>query len=468
MILLFSLLWLLAIILLIADWRRETNRWLSAVAFFSGCGSLSVILEAYSLPVVNYFDGVNNVLTSASTIGFLSSLSHHMAPYALLIYGMSNTLLFQELLHHWKNRLKLILLIPPLVMHFMFPFKGGYDPSFLVLSLWATPYIMGANLLLILSFFRARNEEIRQQKLLNCIIVSPITLYALLSNYILRIFNNHEAWLFHRWFIVIQFSLFVFFSVRYGALGVKIRFEKLHLERTRKSISSGTAIISHTIKNEITKISMCSDYIKDNCKDPNEYVTNSLDIIRESINHLQAMVSRINDQMSDIELKKSKNSINEICDAALMMVTASLESKNIIVAKKYSGASVIDCDEVHIKEVLINIFKNAIEAMEIGGKIEISLEEGSKATVLSIKDSGKGIPKENLEKVLEPFFTTKKHTLNFGLGLSYCDNVMRKHGGKLELHSKEGEGTTIVLSFPTKERPIKFRPIRRMLTSNRI
>jgi len=333
----------------------------------------------------------------------------------------------------------------------IFPFMGGYYPSFTILTIWVAPYVIVANALLLITFLKTKYPKERQQKLFNCIIVSPITLYALYSNFILRIFSNEEAWRFHRWFIILQFILFVVFSARHGALGVKIKFEKHQLERTRKSISSGTAIISHTIKNEICKISMGAENIRLYCNEPNEYIDESLEIINESTNHLFAMVSRINEQMSDLILKKSYNNLGDICDKSLHMVNSSLKKKNIGFKRRYSSdVEGIFCDEVHIREVLINILKNAVEAMEENGEIKIDLYREKKGVALSIKDNGKGIPKENLEKVLDPFFTTKKHTLNFGLGLSYCYNVMELHKGNLELVSQEGEGTTVILNFPTK------------------
>ena len=101
-----------------------------------------------------------------------------------------------------------------------------------------------------------------------------------------------------------------------------------------------------------------------------------------------------------------------------------------------------------MQEVLHNIFKNAVEAMDSVGKLEIKLVEDKNRISIAINDTGCGISKENLPHVFAPFFSTKKTDTNFGLGLSYCFNVMHQHGGNLEIISEKNIGTTVSIIFP--------------------
>lgn len=447
MILLVLLLWLTSIILLITDWKADSNRYLSGVTFFSGCGGLSVIIQENSIPVINSLL-MNQPDFALGLAGFLSSLSHHFAPYTLLLYGLSSASLWKVRSHSWRNLLKLILLIPPLLMYGIFPIKEGYYPSFFILTLWVGPYVLLANIFLVLTYFKEKNIKLKQQKLFNCIIVSPITLYALISNYILRIFENHSAWRFHIVLIVIQFVLFIKFSIEHGALGVKIKFERNQIERTMKSISSGTAIINHTIKNEIALISMAAENIKLYCNESNSYIDDSINIIHESTGHLSAMVSRINEQMSDIVIVMDYHNLASIISSTLGMLKGELINRNITVIKNIQYSDNIYCDEIHVREILMNLLKNSIEAMNEDGKITIKALKNKKNITLSITDNGRGISQRDLEHVLDPFFTTKKNSQNFGLGLSYCYNVMLKQGGNLTIESEAGQGTTVTLYFP--------------------
>jgi signal transduction histidine kinase len=108
------------------------------------------------------------------------------------------------------------------------------------------------------------------------------------------------------------------------------------------------------------------------------------------------------------------------------------------------------CDPVHLQEALINLCINAIEAMEPGhGILKIRMTTSKRNVTIEIQDNGKGIPKEQFTNVFEPFYTTKKNPNHFGLGLSYCHTIIRKHSGTIKIvRSEINKGTTFALSFP--------------------
>jgi two-component system sporulation sensor kinase B len=93
---------------------------------------------------------------------------------------------------------------------------------------------------------------------------------------------------------------------------------------------------------------------------------------------------------------------------------------------------------------------NALEAMKAGGTLTLQMFLSNKHLVIAVADTGVGIAKEHLPYVFDPFFSTKKTGQNFGLGLSYCYNVMQKHQGMLEIYSVKDEGTTVFLFFPRR------------------
>lgn len=97
-----------------------------------------------------------------------------------------------------------------------------------------------------------------------------------------------------------------------------------------------------------------------------------------------------------------------------------------------------------------NILRNAIDAVDVNGQIEIGIIRTQRYIILEISDNGCGISKQDLPHVVLPYYSTKKNAFNFGLGLSYCSNVMQKHGGLLEIESGEAKGTKVFLKFPVK------------------
>lgn len=99
-----------------------------------------------------------------------------------------------------------------------------------------------------------------------------------------------------------------------------------------------------------------------------------------------------------------------------------------------------------LEQVFVNLFLNARDAMPEGGLLHIRLRTEGQELVVECQDTGRGIPPELLERVLEPFFTTKPH--GSGLGLTLCRDIVERHGGTLSLHSQPGAGTTAILRFP--------------------
>ena len=102
-----------------------------------------------------------------------------------------------------------------------------------------------------------------------------------------------------------------------------------------------------------------------------------------------------------------------------------------------------------IEEVFLNVLINAMEATAAGGEIALSSRAEGAGAVIEITDSGVGIPAGNLRSIFDPFFTTKEVGQGTGLGLSICFGIMERHGGRIDVTSKPGAGTTVTLAFPS-------------------
>jgi two-component system, NtrC family, sensor kinase len=108
-------------------------------------------------------------------------------------------------------------------------------------------------------------------------------------------------------------------------------------------------------------------------------------------------------------------------------------------------------DPQHLKQVLINLFFNAVDAMPAGGTLCVrAAAEGADNLNIEVTDTGQGIDPEILPQIFRPFFTTKKRR-GTGLGLSVCDRIVRAHGGSISVESNRGSGTTFLLRFPLME-----------------
>ncbi len=143
-----------------------------------------------------------------------------------------------------------------------------------------------------------------------------------------------------------------------------------------------------------------------------------------------------------------------------------------------SGDCHIKGTSSEIYEVLVNLIKNAVEAMPLGGELNIGTYSRQDHVILRIADNGPGIPEEHLQRIFEPFFTTKG-TQSSGLGLSSCYGIIKKHQGDIQVRSNPGQGTEFAITFPkfqsvktpevaTAETSEKRAPIRFLLIDDEV
>jgi two-component system NtrC family sensor kinase len=135
--------------------------------------------------------------------------------------------------------------------------------------------------------------------------------------------------------------------------------------------------------------------------------------------------------------------VNEVVEA----VEAEAEKRNVRIRVDNRLIEKISVDAQQVHRVLLNLLSNSLDAMATGGTLTIEVAAEDDANVVRVRDTGSGIRPEDLPRVGQAFFTTKKGQ-GTGLGLAVCHRVMEQHGGRLQLESVPGEGTTASLLFP--------------------
>src|SRR5439155_12898310 len=103
-------------------------------------------------------------------------------------------------------------------------------------------------------------------------------------------------------------------------------------------------------------------------------------------------------------------------------------------------------DEHQLRQALLNLMRNAVEAMSGGGRLALAMASDGKLVTLRISDSGQGIAADHLDKIFDPFFSTKEH--GTGLGLALTQQIVVEHGGSIDVQSAPGKGTTFTVRLP--------------------
>jgi PAS domain S-box-containing protein len=143
--------------------------------------------------------------------------------------------------------------------------------------------------------------------------------------------------------------------------------------------------------------------------------------------------------------------LNEVVLKTLELLQPELNNRGLQVKTRLARQiPITPIDPQQIQQILVNLVKNATQAMTKGGTLTLQTGEGSDGVWVSVADTGGGIPQEQINRIFEPFFTTKEK--GSGLGLMIVQRIVRAHGGRIELESKVGRGTTFRIWLPLHER----------------
>jgi signal transduction histidine kinase len=446
MLVLWIISWGFSLYIFLTDRKSVTMRWLSLFTFGAGAGGFATVWAIHVVPwtLEHYPDWYH---LSLWVDGIFTSFAHYVAPYGLFVYGLYFFEVPRRYMIAW------IAALMPLLMYVVYPIYPHFETSFVWLSLWAVPFISSAHLLMIWSYVREWDQKLKRNKLIACVILIPPTFSSEITNFVLRAFGIENAWQINGVVTALQFLLFCYVIVKYGAFGVRIRLEKERMDNNLKAIATSSSMLNHAIRNRLNIMDMSIEHIRLEAIQQNQpNIAQYADVALTELKQTQAMIQRIQKQMDDVHLVlkpvRMVDLLNRIIEGFSQLQVAS----RITVERNYAIDPTVVCDEVHVSETVLNIMKNAAEAMHPnGGIIRIVMEMDRKNLLISISDNGPGIKKEHLTKLFEPFFSTKKRNANFGLGLTYCYLVMQAHRGKIDITSSMGEGTTFMIRLPMKQ-----------------
>ena len=232
------------------------------------------------------------------------------------------------------------------------------------------------------------------------------------------------------------------------ALARELQREKAVLQTEKQAdISDLTSTIAHEIRNPIAAAkSLVQQMGEDPASVENvEYAKvaiEELDRVERRISHLLKYAKEEDYQMAHVNLAT-------VVDAALTQMKSKLDAAKVAAVRNYIVGPTVNADAEKLKSVFVNVIDNAIDAfagVPEGRRIELSLENGGRQAMVRIRDNGAGIPPEKVDRIFNPFFTTKD--TGTGLGMAIAKKIVEAHAGTMEVDSAVGRGTEFQITLP--------------------
>ncbi len=243
---------------------------------------------------------------------------------------------------------------------------------------------------------------------------------------------------------------------RVGERTRKIREMQTELIRSEKLASLGELVagIAHEINNPLTGILMYTSMVAQDPRVPPELLAD-LDIVIQETHRCGHIVRDLLNFSRESLPTKAPEKLHRVLDASLALVEHQSYFHNIHICRLYDDqVPQIPMDAAQMQQVFLNLLVNASQAMPAGGDLTIAtgVDRATETVFVIFRDTGCGIPPENIKKIFDPFFSTKGHE-GTGLGLSVSYGIIENHGGQIEVESEPGVGTAFTVRLPLHSPP---------------
>ena len=242
-----------------------------------------------------------------------------------------------------------------------------------------------------------------------------------------------------------------------GARGVVVLFRDItEIKQLKKeiaqsqrlaSLGSLAAGVAHEIRNPLSSIKGFATYFKERYRD-NPDDSQTADIMVQEVDRLNRVIGQLLDYARPMTMNRRETAIQTVIQHALRMIESQAREKGVVIQTELQAdvaALLIDPDR--IKQVFLNLYLNAIGAMEGGGILSVALLSMTDRRIrIEVRDTGVGIDPKNLDRIFDPYFTTKSS--GTGLGLAIVQKIIEAHRGEIQVASTPGLGTTVSVILP--------------------
>ena len=247
----------------------------------------------------------------------------------------------------------------------------------------------------------------------------------------------------------------------YFTTSIRRYVDRAHAEIRQKEKMLGigqlVAGIAHQIANPLDGVQNCLQRIGERVKD-DPHLTEYVQLMTEALERIERTAKRVQAFARPRGITLQSTDVNQAVEATLEVLGTS-HGQNIEIRTELGDVAPVQGDPYTLQEVLFNLCTNALNAMPHGGTLTLRTyalgrkdEDQMGSVAIDVSDTGVGIPRVNLEKIFEPFFTTRANSGGTGLGLGLCRMLISEMGGRIEVRSVLGQGTTFTVILNRTEK----------------
>lgn len=240
-------------------------------------------------------------------------------------------------------------------------------------------------------------------------------------------------------------------SIEYAFILEELKRNQEQIIKSEKLAALGTtaAGIAHELKNPLTYLLTVAQSMSQDWDNPT-FKESVIKMFPSEVERMKLIIGGLSDYSKVQELRLEPIDVTIVLERALAILGYEIKKNNIYVIKKYppegEKKALALADKNRLVQVFMNVIANAVQAMGKGGDLSIMVREEENEVRVSISDPGPGIPQDKLQKIFDPFYTTKES--GTGLGLSITKKIIEEHHGSIYVDSRVGEGTTFTICLP--------------------
>lgn len=452
------LIWVLYLLVYFSSPHNKVNQWCCIGGFLLSIGVLKEYIYYRGI-----FAGIEITLFSMSydLDEFLNSILTAVLYYLSMPCVMIFSFYFCNL-NKWKPRLFRVLsffvFLPVFGFSMIYPWSQTRripleNPrAYVVVALYNLLYGLVATLLIVVTLWKERKSyQFRQRRLVSVIALLPLWywLITLFLFHLLGLEKLYKMWQGNAIILIVLFFYYVTHLFQEGIWGLRLNREYFDWSGESSGLPKNVRYMFHMLKSETAKIRWSLQLIRGS--EP-EDISGELDIIERSVFRMEEMIRRSSQYSKEISLNIEEVEMDSLLTEIAQEIKESWGGQVRVIVDRKSPP--LYCDSFHIKEVIRNLTDNAIDAMGEDGILILKYQISGKSTALiQVIDNGDGIEQKEISRIFEPHYTGHTDSFHFGLGLSYCQKVIKAHRGYIEVKSStepEKSGTAFICCLPLR------------------